>query len=421
MQQRLRFLPMLVPMVAAMATAASAVDIPVAASKLNLLARYRNYVVRDVIELAARDHAVTKGGGTDPFQISVTFDVAYGKWHGKGQWNAPRGARWSANDSTRALYFDPDPGSGSRAVRKAVIRPNSSLGFTAWSFDFQEIHPDGVGAPNGPVYTSYCVTNGAETNCHCTEFPTCTYFHSLHVPNEVGKVRCKRGIGDPTCRAKCSDPVDQGATMVDGCSHLEWEKKDTAIDSGTDPTNPHDVDNTYAWAGRCSLDATLCQPTPAAAALCAAQTGGALGCAACGPGAGTCDATVGGGITTVWDWLDGLNASGFGGHGDWRLPTDGTGSVNGSPVDAAPLDGTPAELKSLADHRCNSLWCASAALGPSKYGFGYWTSTSTAAGDRAAVDLVGGSEVPTVVWVDAFVEPTPKDQAIGVRAVRSAP
>src|SRR5262249_52173448 len=149
--------------------------------------------------------------------------------------------------------------------------------------------------------------------------------------------------------------------------------------------NPHDVDNTYSWAGRCSLDASvLCQPSSAAAAFCASQTDGAVGCAECDPGQGTCDATVGGGVTTVWDWVAGLNAAGFGGHSDWRVPTDGTGQAVGSPT-----DGTPAELKSLADHRClpPSEWCAGDALGPSvlAFGYGYWTSTG--AGDFAVANF----------------------------------
>jgi hypothetical protein len=412
MQQWLRSSLMLV--IGFMATPGLAADIPIAASKLSLIARYKHYVVLDEIQFVARDPAVMKGSGVDPNQIGVTFDVEYGKWHGKGQWIVPNGSLWSANDATRALFFDLDAGEFNHQVRKTVIKPGRSLKLIAWSFDFQQIRPDVVGPPNGPVYTAYCVTNGAETSCHCTEFPTCTYAHTGGYLHELARVRCKPGVGDPTCRAKCSNVVDQGATMLDACSHLEWEKKDTAIDSGVDAANPHDVDNTYSWAGRCSLDASvLCQPTPASAALCAAQTGGAMGCAECGPGQGTCDASVGGGVTTVWGWLDGLNASGFGGHGDWRLPTDGTGAVA-----VSSADGTPAELKSLADQRCSGDWCAGAALGPSKYGDGYWTSTGD--GDRAVTNFVGGSGVPAVVWVDQAGYRS-KDGATGVRAVRSVP
>lgn len=74
---------------------------------------------------------------------------------------------------------------------------------------------------------------------------------------------------------------------------LEWEKKETAYGSGDDGGNLHDVDNQYVWWGVCSISSMPCQPTAAASALCTAQTGGALGCAQCGPTDGTCLQFVG--------------------------------------------------------------------------------------------------------------------------------
>jgi hypothetical protein len=389
---------------------ALAADIPVAASKLSILQKYSHYTSWDEVQFNASDPAVTKGAGTDPNDISVRFDVEYGKWHGKGEWLAPAGVGygWLVNDPVRAKFFDPDAGEVGHDMRKVLIRANKSLKLTAWTFGIAPwgaIDPSNVGSPNGPVYTAYCVTNGAETNCHCTEFAMCTWTHSGGYLTEVGRVRCKGGVGDPTCRAKaCSNLVDQGVTMLDGCSSLEWEKKDTAVGSGVDASNPHDVDNTYSWAGRCSLDATvLCQPTTAAAALCEAQTGGALGCAECGPGDGSCDAAIDGAITTVWDWLDGLNAAGFGGHTDWRLPTDASHLTGGA----------PAELKSLADHVCYGDWCTPTALGPSR--FEYWTSTSND-DDFAITNYVGEH-----VDVAGRGSPSKASGLTGVRAVRSAP
>ncbi len=44
--------------------------------------------------------------------------------------------------------------------------------------------------------------------------------------------------------------VDNGdGTITDGQTGLMWEKKDTAVGSGLDYANPHDVDNTYTWSG----------------------------------------------------------------------------------------------------------------------------------------------------------------------------
>jgi hypothetical protein len=74
---------------------------------------------------------------------------------------------------------------------------------------------------------------------------------------------------------------DTGLTVVDTCNNLEWEKKDGANGtpgSGTpDPGNPHDVDNMYSWAGRCSLDTSVrCQPNVCLSHTSKTGSGGAL-------------------------------------------------------------------------------------------------------------------------------------------------
>jgi hypothetical protein len=200
--------------------------------------------------------------------------------------------------------------------------------------------------------------------------------------------------------------------MLDTCSGLEWEKKDTLVGSGDDAANPHDVDNRYTWAGQCSLDPTvLCQPTAAAAALCAAQTAGASGCAECGPGDGTCDAAIGGAITTVWDWLVALNAAAFGGHTDWRLPTGGSGGGAGY-VHAAGA----AEIGSLGQILQFDQWLAPPELGPPNGT--NWTSTSSPDDDLAA--LTNSTGIDGAVNVSGS-SPMSKLSALVVRAVRAAP
>jgi hypothetical protein len=117
--------------------------------------------------------------------------------------------------------------------------------------------------------------------------------------------------------------VDTGSTVIDTCNGLEWEKKDTAVGSGADAGNLHDVDNVYTWVGRCTISGTSCQPTMAAAAVCAARDGSAHGCVECGAGEGLCDVDPSGfgAITTIWEWVNQLNAASFAGHTDWRVPT----------------------------------------------------------------------------------------------------
>jgi hypothetical protein len=128
--------------------------------------------------------------------------------------------------------------------------------------------------------------------------------------------------------------VDHGnGTIQDTCTGLQWEKKDTvkkdpAVGSCVNAADLHDVDNLYSWAGCCGGDCrsvdNLCQPNAAAAATCAAHAdGGTQGCATCASGTCNVDPFGQGALTTVWDWLNRLNAAKFAGHADWRLPSEG--------------------------------------------------------------------------------------------------
>src|SRR5206468_6556965 len=124
-----------------------------------------------------------------------------------------------------------------------------------------------------------------------------------------------------TSTAGCFTDTGDG-TIMDTCTGLQWEKKTTAVDSGPNPDDLHDVDNWYTWAGCCngicSSEANWCQPNGAAAATCAAHADGAvLGCNTCTRGSCNVDPAGLGAITTVWDWLSQLNAAGFAGHSDW--------------------------------------------------------------------------------------------------------
>jgi hypothetical protein len=127
---------------------------------------------------------------------------------------------------------------------------------------------------------------------------------------------CLRDIGD--------------GTIHDVCSGLQWEKKVAT-------PGLQNVDTLYAWAGCCDGDcsnvANLCQPNAAAAATCATHSdGGTQGCDLCA-GASTCvivDVDENGVTTTVWDWLNQLNAASFAGHNDWRLPSQAGSNTVGA-------------------------------------------------------------------------------------------
>lgn len=402
-----------------LAASAQGADIPVAATRLTVVHGYNGFFSRQSVTYSAKDVAITKGAGIDPEQVSVSFRILYGKWYAKGEWPVPAGTAngWLVNDAKRARYVNREAPSGPSDVKKVTIVPGKVLKLVAKGLGptHFDVDPNLVGDPYGPVYTATCVSNGAEENCHCSEFAACAW---TEISDGLGaKLICKGGTGDPSCRASCSDLVDQGATALDGCSSLEWEKKDTAPGSGIDASNLHDVDNPYLWAGRCSLDTgVLCQPNATAAAACTAQTGGALGCGECGPAQGTC--TVGGAITTVWDWLSQLNAANFAGHADWRLPTGAFGFGLGSPT------GPAEELASLADHRCNvDSWCTGAALGPAASSY-YWTSLTAPDAETHALghqffQIFGEASAPPANIAAMHKD----DEAFGtkVRAVRDAP
>lgn len=407
-----------VPTLVLIAAVAHAADVPVAATKLSIIAKFLDFLPRESIVFVAKDPGVTKGAGVDPEAISVSFHVEYGKYYGKGIWEVAPGTAngWLQNDVALAKYIYPDDPLDAGAVKKLVIKQEKLLKLVAKRLGETEveIRPSQAGDPFGPVYTAYCVTNDGEESCHCTEFPVCAW---KEVSGGLGaKLVCKGGTGDASCRASCSDVVDEGLTAVDDCSGLEWEKKDTLPGSGVDAGNPNDIDNLYSWAGRCTLDATvLCQPDAAAAATCTAQAGGVTGCAECGIGEGTCDVDPFGqsAITTVWDWLNQLNAANFAGHGDWRLPT-GASPNAGSPADP------PAELASLADHPCGFDWCVHPALGLAA-DTEYWTSSTYFDTSALTVEFDYNAPFPDVALQEDLWHASSKVGARAVRAVRALP
>jgi hypothetical protein len=117
----------------------------------------------------------------------------------------------------------------------------------------------------------------------------------------------------------CLTDIGDG-TIHDSCTGLQWEKKTIAA-------GLQSVGALYSWAGCCNGDcssvANLCQPNAAAAATCAAQAdGGTDGCSTCASGTCNVDPDADGVVTTVWDWINQVNAANFAGHDDWRLPSE---------------------------------------------------------------------------------------------------
>jgi hypothetical protein len=153
----------------------------------------------------AKDAAVTKGTGTDTADISATFDVAYDAE--AGAFAVPAGALvgktgWKVNRPTVAKFVNKDaPSGGGTEVKVAVIKPSKLLKLVAQGLgDGDELDIITAGAPTGSVFTAYCVTNGGETTCHCTEFSACSY---KSIAGDTGaKLVCKTpNAGEPACTA----------------------------------------------------------------------------------------------------------------------------------------------------------------------------------------------------------------------------
>jgi len=147
-------------------------------------------------------------------------------------------------------------------------------------------------------------------------------------------------------------------TIRDNCSGLQWEKKQEQL-------GVHSVNNRYVWAGCCEDGCqTMCQPNAAASATCMAMAeNGTDGCGTQCP-TGGCYVERGGlAITTIFDWINQINAENFAGHSDWRIPTEAGFNPSGS-----------RELESIVQQPCAGTPCINSIFGPT-IPTGYWSRT----------------------------------------------
>jgi hypothetical protein len=195
-------------------------------------------------------------------------------------------------------------------------------------------------------------------------------------------------------------------TILDTCTGLQWEKK-TDVPGGL-----NDVNARYAWSGCCDRDCSTaerhCQPNAGASATCfALADNGTAGCGLCTSGTCEIDAFGLGIATTVWDWLTQMNAYGFAGHHDWRLPKE-------SGFNPGPLE---LETILLMPFPCTTdpLPCIDPIFGPTSPDL-YWSATTkgstgpTRPSDGWFVDFLHGNYGDSGKW-----------GPLHVRAVRQAP
>ena len=241
--------------------------------------------------------------------------------------------------------------------------------------------------------------------CSCTATPSCAEPPTTTVPTTTVVTTSSTTSSSTSTTTlmsgACLRDIGDG-TIYDVCSGLQWEKK-------VSTPGPQDVAALYAWAGCCDGDcsnvANLCQPNPAAAATCAAHSdGGTQGCDVCASGTCNVDVDEIGVPTTVWDWLNQLNAASFAGHNDWRLPSQ----AGSNTVSAAK------ELESIFDLTAPGcgldMACIDPIFGPTIADTGAYLSATTVTG------------ATNMVWVGNFdtgnVASGSKQFGFYVRAVR---
>jgi hypothetical protein len=145
-----------------------------------------------------------------------------------------------------------------------------------------------------------------------------------------------------------------------------WEKKDRA-------GGLNDSRTLYTWAGACTDTSALCQPNAAAAATCTRETGGAVGCAECASGPCVADPDHNGASTTIWDWVNQLNAVTFAGYNDWRIPTVGfQGDMAELETICTPAGSVPVVFNTNCTAGCtvDSCSCTQTSLQD------YWSATT---------------------------------------------
>jgi hypothetical protein len=232
------------------------------------------------------------------------------------------------------------------------------------------------------------------------------------------------GSGNPCF----SDPGD--GTIHDSCTGLQWEKKDGAK-GAQNPGDLHDVNNVYPWAGTCMHTGTqtLCQPDAASAATCAALADGTaaqpeVGCDECSggdydastnpTGTGPCVFSGSGTttLTTVWVWLDEINAANFAGHDDWRIPSEAGRNSCPPGQPNCTTTATPRELETIV--RGTPASCSTPCYYPI---FGVPTSLQTWSASTNSADQRYGWLVNFFMGTNEFVGKT--YGAASVRAVRT--
>lgn len=179
--------------------AAPVTNVGIAATKLIAVDKLASAGKAKVV-FVAKDPSVTKGAGTDPADIAVTFVARYANDSAIGGFVLPAGdPGWLVNKATVAKFVNKSAPAGSTQAKVGVIKPAKLVKVVGKGLGDTPFDVLAAGDPLGPVHTAYCVTNAGAETCHCSTFGACA-FKSI-AAGTGAKLVCKVGAADAGCAA----------------------------------------------------------------------------------------------------------------------------------------------------------------------------------------------------------------------------
>jgi hypothetical protein len=159
----------------------------------------------------AKDPAVSKGAGTDPTTIGVTFDFTYDNGidtTGVGQFVAAAGLpEWLVNKATVAKYVNKVAPGGPGGAKVVVIKPANLVKLVGKNLGDTPIDIfNQASAATGVAQTAFNIADSSTgfNDTFCTTFPTCAW---KSIAGGTGaKLVCKGGVPDGACLASTPPP-----------------------------------------------------------------------------------------------------------------------------------------------------------------------------------------------------------------------
>jgi hypothetical protein len=193
-----------------MASAGWAADVGVVGKKLVIVDKLAAANKAKLVYVSTdRQAGITKGAGTDPNGIDVTFRFGYDAAAGRivvpaGGLDPGDTEGWKTNEPSVAKFVNTQAPAGSTVATVAVVKPDKLLKLVAKGLGDPLVPPGAIdilaaGPPSGDVHTAFLVDNGAEENAHCSTFSGCSY--KLIAAGSGAKLTCRSSTADPSCSA----------------------------------------------------------------------------------------------------------------------------------------------------------------------------------------------------------------------------